>query len=89
MLMDRFILSTMQVVLATFLVIALFQSALANWRRSSGTLSAAVKRGDRSMTVLYVAFGIITVLYTLAIQVSVAAIGYKVGLRSVSTILRH
>lgn len=66
------------------LVGVLFLSVLgwmkAAWRRRRGGITAVAIRGEKSMTFLYVVYGVAAVIFALAVQVSEAAKGYKVAI---------
>jgi len=77
---DRSMLIALHAVLVAFLLIAVFGTVKAKWRQARGSVSGKVARGDRSMTILNVAYGVGTVALTLAVQVADAAHGYKVSI---------
>jgi len=67
-------------VLVTLLLMALFGTVVARWRKARGAVTLTVTRGASSMTILYVTYGVGTVALTLAVQVAQTALGYKVAI---------
>lgn len=72
---DATILVVIQGALLILLLFAIGQALRA--KRRTGIV-AVVTRGDKSMSFLYVFYGVATVVYTLITQVAEAATGYKV-----------
>jgi uncharacterized protein (DUF58 family) len=72
-LQDGYVLLMSQFALGVVLMVALWKALRA--RKTSGF---EVTRGETSLTFLYVAYGIVTVIYALVIQVAESAHGYKV-----------
>lgn len=64
--------------LIALLLMAVFATVRVRWRRTSGAVVGKVSRGERSMTIIYVVYGVGTVALTLAVQVAEAVVGYKV-----------
>jgi hypothetical protein len=79
---DGFVLAAVHVLLTGMLVVSLFAPLLARRLGQQGGLNAKAKviRGERSMTILYVAYGVGTVALTLAVQVGEVVKGHKVAL---------
>ena len=68
------------VVLCAVLVVAILGAVRRRVRRAFGHKHLKVARGERSMTILYVAYALMTVALTATVQVADEAQGYKVGL---------
>lgn len=78
---DQIVFVALQVALVLLCLIAIGQALRAKRRAATATGTRAVGtaiRGDRSMNFLYVGYGVVTVVYTLGIQVAEAFCGYKV-----------
>ncbi len=80
LLIDRIMLMVVHAVLVTLLLMALFGTVLARWRKARGAVTLTVARGTTSMTILYVTYSVGTVALTLAVQVAQTALGYKVAI---------
>ncbi len=80
LLNDRVMLIFLHGVLVTLLLMALFGTVVARWRKARGAVTLTVTRGASSMTILYVTYGVGTVALTLAVQVAQTALGYKVAI---------
>ena len=77
---DRYVIWAIQLTLIVLLAFALLRTAAA-WRAGrKGAARANVKRGETSMTALYVLYGFATVALTLTVQVSTWGDGNKAGL---------
>lgn len=75
---DRTVFVAQQVALSLLCLIAIGQTLSAKRRAGTGTRGVlTVTRGKRRMNFLYVGYGVVTVVYTLAIQVAEAFCGYK------------
>ena len=77
---DLAMLIVLHACLVAVLVTAMFGTVRARWRLTRGAVPATVTRGERSMTVLYVAYAVATVSLSLAVDVAQAAAGYKVAI---------
>jgi hypothetical protein len=79
-LRDEVVLRMEHAILIAFLFVAILGSIRRRIRRVFGHKHLKVARGDKSMTILYIAYALLTVAVTLTVQVADAAQGYKVGL---------
>jgi cyanate permease len=79
-LRDGFVLRAEHVALCIVLAVAILGALRRQVRRAFGHKHLKVARGDRSMTILYVAYAVGTVALTLTVQVAETAQGYKVAL---------
>jgi hypothetical protein len=77
---DEFVLRGLHTLLLLLLLTSLAGIARAAYRRRHGGFDATVERGDQSMNGLYAMYGVATVVFALAVQVSNAATDYKVGI---------
>ena len=79
-LRDDIVLRAEHAVLIALLAIAILGALRRKVRRIFGHKHLKVARGEKSMTILYIAYALLTVAVTLTVQVAEAAQGYKVGL---------
>ncbi|HZN03451.1 MAG TPA: hypothetical protein VFD06_07655 [Candidatus Polarisedimenticolia bacterium] len=79
-LRDDVVLRAEHAVLIAVLAVAILGAIRRKIRRAFGIKHLKVARGDKSMTILYVAYALLTVAVTLTVQVADSAQGYKVGL---------
>jgi hypothetical protein len=74
---DQYVLALLHLVLLGFVLYSIFASV--RTKLKSGP-NLKVIRGEKSMTYLYVIYGVITLIFALAVQVSRSGEGYKVGI---------
>jgi len=79
-LRDGVVLEVEHLVLCALLVVAVLGAVRRRVRRAFGHKHLKVARGEKSMTILYVAYALMTVAVTSTVQVADEAQGYKVGL---------
>lgn len=79
-LRDDIVLRAEHAVLCMVLVVAILGAIRRKIRRVFGIKHLKVARGEKSMTILYVAYALMTVAVTLTVQVTESAQGYRVGL---------
>jgi len=79
-LRDGFVLQAEHALLCALLFVAILGALRRRVRRAFGHKHLKVARGDKSMTILYVAYALGTVALTLTVQVADAAQGYKVAI---------
>jgi cytochrome c biogenesis factor len=79
-LRDGAVLYGEHVVLCAVLVVAILGALRRRVRRVFGHKHLKVARGEKSMTILYVAYALMTVALTATVQVADEAQGYKVAL---------
>lgn len=79
-LRDDIVLRMEHSVLLAVLAVAILGAIRRKIRRVFGHKHLKVARGEKSMTILYIAYALLTVAVTLTVQVADAAQGYKVGL---------
>ncbi len=74
---DIFTLWLIHGALVLVLIICLIAQFWMNYRRKSETVSARVERGPESMNVLFVMYGIVTLVFSLAVQTAECARYHK------------
>jgi hypothetical protein len=79
-LRDEVVLRMEHAVLVAFLFVAILGAIRRKIRRLFGHKHLKVARGDKSMTILYIAYALLTVAVTLTVQVADTAQGYKVAI---------
>jgi len=79
-LRDGAVLYGEHVLLCAVLVVAILGALRRRIRRVFGHKHLKVARGEKSMTILYIAYALMTVALTLTVQVADQAQGYKVAL---------
>lgn len=77
---DYISLWVIHIVLFYFFIRSLIEKVRVELRKRHGGIQLTVKRGERSMTFLYVSYGVVTIVYSLAIDVSQCAVGHKTTL---------
>lgn len=77
---DRISLLVIHIVLFYFFIRSILENFRSEWRRRHGAVRAIVIRGEKSMNFLYVSYGVVTIVYSLAIDVSECALGHKTTL---------
>ena len=79
-LRDGVVLEVEQIFLCAVLLVAVIGALRRRVRRAFGHKHVKVARGEKSMTILYIAYALMTVALTQTVQVADEAQGYKVGL---------
>ncbi len=79
---DAVALALLHAVLGVVLIFSFVAIVRSNFRRLRGAMTLSVERGEQSMNLLYVAYGVVTLVFALAVQVAEAAQGYKVAIIS-------
>ncbi len=77
---DYISLWVIHIVLFYFFIRSLIEKVRVESRKRHGGIQLTVKRGEKSMTFLYVSYGVVTIVYSLAIDVSQCAVGHKTTL---------
>ena len=79
-LRDDVVLRWEHAVLLAVLAVAIVGALRRKIRRLFGIKHLKVARGEKSMTILYIAYALLTVAVTLTVQVADSAQGYKVAI---------
>ena len=79
-LRDDVVLRAEHAVLLVVLSVAILGAIRRKVRRVFGDKHPRVARGEKSMTILYIAYALLTVAVTLTVQVADSAQGYKVAI---------
>lgn len=74
---DAVVLILMHVALCSFFLFSILSIVRERFRLQRGAIKGTVSRGEESMKLLWVTYGVVTVVFTLAIQSAETARGYK------------
>lgn len=86
---DAVVLVLMHIVLVSFSLYSILSIFREKWRfQRGGTVArGTATRGEESMKLLWVSYGVVTAVFTLAIQLAEAAKGYKLFILFIDYIL--
>ena len=84
---DAITLALMHAILAAVFLWAIAKTLLAKLRAARGGANLTVHRGEQSMNLLYLSYGVTTVVFSLAIDVASVAVGHKATLIAIDYVL--